>query len=200
MSHTESNEFPIPHESHLEACPVCGSDAELWQFSKSLDSPTTKFVRCANYGGFGPQDRDVSEGCLLFMPPREFYKATMHEAAQYWNEYALALTALRRDRTRIGIELKESNLVKVLAKVNVAYLDEFLAALCGFDRSTFGELSFKALEDDDAHNQVYLFFNWISFEKARAFWSSPVGKDHIRSWNSVDEPDFSYVRELPLQV
>ena len=194
MSHIDFKELPIPRESHLDLCPVCGSDAELWQHSESVESPTRKFVRCTNYGGFGPQDREVYEGCLLSMPPHEFYKATVHEAVKYWNQYALALTALRKDRMNDGIaNAKNSNTVEVLAKVNVAYLDEFLAALCGFDRSTFGELSFSALEDEDAHNQMYLVFNWISFEKAREFWNSPTGQDHIRSWESVVEPEFSYL-------
>lgn len=198
MSHAEFKPLPIPDESHLEPCPVCGSDAELWQHSESVESRTRKFVRCTNYDGFGPQDLDVFQGYLLSLPPHEFYNATVHEAVQYWNAYAVALTARRHDRMHDGIaKAKKSNVVKVLAKVNVAYLDEFLEALCGFDRSTFGELSFKALEDEDAHNNVYLFFNWISFEKAREFWSSPIGRDHIRSWKSVIEPVFSYVRELP---
>jgi hypothetical protein len=194
MPHIDFKKLPIPHESHLELCPVCGSGAELWQYSDSVESPTRKLVRCTNYDGFGPQVREVFEGCLLCLPPHEFYKATVHEAVTYWNEYALALAALRKDRMNDGkANAKDSDTVEVLAKVNVAYLDEFLAALCGFDRSTFGELSFSALEDKNAHNQLYLFFNWISFEKAREFWNSQIGQDHVRSWKSVVEPNFSYL-------
>lgn len=194
MSHIEFKELQIPRESHLEPCPVCGSEAELWQHSESMESLTRKFVRCTNYDGFGPQAHEVFEGCLLCMPPHEFYKPTVHEAVNYWNEYALALKAQRKDRINDGIaNAKDSGMVEVLTKVNVAYLDEFLAALCGFDRSTFGELSFSALEDKDAHNQVYLFFNWISFEKAQEFWNSPAGQDHIRSWKSVVEPKLAYL-------
>lgn len=115
MSHTDVKELQIPSESHLESCPVCGSDAELWQYSESMESPTSKFARCTNYVGFGPQYREAYEGCLLFMPPREFYKATVHEAVKYWNEYALALTALRKDRMNDGIaNTKDSDTVEVL--------------------------------------------------------------------------------------
>lgn len=102
MSHTEYKELEVPHESHLERCPVCGSDAELWQYSESMESVARKFVRCTHYDGFGPQYREAYEACLLFMPPREFYKATMHEAVNYWNEYALALIALRNERLNDG--------------------------------------------------------------------------------------------------
>jgi len=100
MPHVELKECPIPHGTHLEPCPVCGSDAELWQWSESLDSTTKKFVRCANYEAFGPQEREVNEGCLLFMPPHEFYRATVHEATRYWNEYALALPSLRQRNSK----------------------------------------------------------------------------------------------------
>ncbi len=103
MSHTEFKKLAIPHESHLELCPVCGSVAELWQHSESMESATRKFVRCTNYDGFGPQYREAYEGCLLCMPTSEFYKATIHEAVNYWNEYALALTAQRNGRTSDGI-------------------------------------------------------------------------------------------------
>jgi hypothetical protein len=103
MPHAEYTKLPIPSGAHLEPCPVCGSQAELLQHSESETAPTRKVVWCSNYDGFGPQDREVYEGCLLFMPPHEFYKATIHEAVQYWNEYALALTALRHERMRDGI-------------------------------------------------------------------------------------------------
>ena len=99
MQHLEYKRLPIPVGAQLEPCPVCGSAAELLQHSESEAAPTRKAVWCTNGDGFGPQDREVYEGCLLYMPPHEFYKATIHEAVQYWNEYASALKALRRDRT-----------------------------------------------------------------------------------------------------
>ncbi len=97
MPHIDFKKLPIPEKAHLERCPVCGHSAELWQHSDSVESPTRKFVRCTKYDGFGPQERGVFEGCLLCLPPREFYKETIHEAVNYWNEYALALLALRHD-------------------------------------------------------------------------------------------------------
>lgn len=98
MLHQEFKKVAIPDGARLESCPVCGSDAELMQHSESDTAPTRRVVWCTNGDGFGPQDREVFEGCLLCLPPHEFYKATIHEAVQYWNEYAQALTALRHDR------------------------------------------------------------------------------------------------------
>lgn len=60
-------------------------------------------------------------------------------------------------------------MAKVLAKANVAYPDEFLAVLAGFDRKPYGELSFAADIDDNAHNQVYVTFNWNTLREARKF-------------------------------
>ena len=80
----------------LYACPVCGSPAELWQYSESETSPTTKAVCCSRADPFGPQDAIVNAGCLLYMPPGVFYKATMRDAIKYWNAYAVALMKLQR--------------------------------------------------------------------------------------------------------
>ena len=35
-------------------------------------------------------------GCLLYLPPQPFYRATIREAVRYWNDYAKALEKLRR--------------------------------------------------------------------------------------------------------
>lgn len=82
----------------LERCPVCASAAELWRYSKSETAPSTPVAMCSNGEAFGPQDGIANEGCLLFMPPDEFYKATIREAVKYWNEYAKVLTAQQRKR------------------------------------------------------------------------------------------------------
>ena len=88
--------LPTPEGSTLEPCPICGSAVELWQYAETETSPTTKSVMCSNGERFGPQDGLVNEGCLLFMPPDNFYRATTREAVKYWNEYAKALGSLRR--------------------------------------------------------------------------------------------------------
>lgn len=80
----------------LHECPVCGADAELWQYSRSETAPTNKAVMCSNGERFGPQDAMADDGCLLNMPPDDFYKATIREAVAFWNDYARALMAIQR--------------------------------------------------------------------------------------------------------
>ena len=39
----------LPAGAHVEPCPVCGADAELWQYSKDFkNGPIDKVVMCAN--------------------------------------------------------------------------------------------------------------------------------------------------------
>lgn len=94
-AHDDYKQLELP-ETPLEVCPVCASKAELWQYSKSETDFTSKTVMCSNGDAFGPQDGIADEGCLLFMPPHEFYKATIREAVKYWNEYAKSLTRIQR--------------------------------------------------------------------------------------------------------
>lgn len=83
----------------IEPCPVCGADAELWQYSEDFkNGPIDKVMMCSNGERFGPQDGAVNEGCLLYMPPRDFYFGRIVEAVKFWNEYAKALNAQRRGR------------------------------------------------------------------------------------------------------
>lgn len=96
--------------THVEPCPVCASAGELWQFSKSDDGPASKTVMCENGTAFGPQEGAVTEGCLLFMPPDDFYRATIREAVKYWNDYAVALGKIQRaNRWKIAKVLRESS-------------------------------------------------------------------------------------------
>ena len=89
----------LPAGAHVEPCPVCGADAELWQYSKDFkNGPIDKVVMCANGERFGPQDGAVNEGCLLYMPPQDFYRGRVVEAVKFWNQYAKALNAQRRGR------------------------------------------------------------------------------------------------------
>ncbi|MBK8746124.1 hypothetical protein [Propionivibrio sp.] len=53
---------------------------------------------CTNGERFGPQDGAVNEGCLLYMPPQDFYRGRIVEAVKFWNEYAKMLNTQRRGR------------------------------------------------------------------------------------------------------
>lgn len=80
-------------------CPVCGADAEVWQYSTDFkNGPIDKVVMCTNGDKFGPQDGLMNEGCLLYMPPQDFYRGRIVEAVKFWNDYAQALNEQRRRR------------------------------------------------------------------------------------------------------
>lgn len=96
MSHDEFKKIDTPDGTHLEHCPVCASPAELWRRSDSPSSPIETAVCCGNGNPIGPQDGIANEGCLLFMPPDNFYRPTMRDAVKYWNEYAKAVSAQQR--------------------------------------------------------------------------------------------------------
>lgn len=96
---SEYKKTELPAKTHLEPCPVCGAKAELWQYSADFENgPIDKVVMCTNGERFGPQEGLVNEGCLLYMPPPDFYRGRIVEAIQFWNNYAKALTAQRRAR------------------------------------------------------------------------------------------------------
>lgn len=101
-------EVPTPGPS-LYDCPVCGSKASLWQYSKSETTATTKAVMCTMGDAFGPQDAIVNEGCLLYMPPRVFYKATIRDAIKYWNAYAVSLMKLQRSNRWKAAQILRDN-------------------------------------------------------------------------------------------
>jgi hypothetical protein len=94
--HDDYKRLETPADTHLEHCPVCGHAAELWQYSASDDGPTNKLICCTRGDAFGPQEGEAMGGCLLYLPPQPFYRATIREAARYWNDYAKALEKLRR--------------------------------------------------------------------------------------------------------
>ena len=79
----------------LRRCPVCGAEAELWQHSLSPTAPTSKSVMCSRGDAIGPRDGLGADGCLLLLPPPDFYRATIREAVGYWNHFATALDEMR---------------------------------------------------------------------------------------------------------
>lgn len=94
--HDDYKRLELQPGQNLYPCPVCAADAELWQYSEAETAPTTKLVMCSRGEAFGPQNGLVNEGCLLYMPPGEFYKASIRDAVKYWNDYAVALGKIQR--------------------------------------------------------------------------------------------------------
>ncbi len=86
---------PAPTEP-VEPCPVCGSPASVWEYSEKPTDEVQRVVMCEKGDDLGPRDGLVWNGCLLYMPPQDFYKATGRDAVRYWNEFAKATNAHRR--------------------------------------------------------------------------------------------------------
>ena len=98
MAHDDYKPLVTPAGVTLRACPVCGAAPEIWQYSMSDDAPTSKAVMCSNGERIGPQDGVANDGCVLYMPPENFYRSRIVEAVKYWNEYAVALLQIRANR------------------------------------------------------------------------------------------------------
>lgn len=96
MMHDDYKPLEFPLGVFVESCPCCGGKPELWQYSTAPDAPATKVVMCATNEAIGPQDGLTNEGCPLYMPPDCHYRATIREAVKFWNEFAKALSSLRR--------------------------------------------------------------------------------------------------------
>jgi hypothetical protein len=93
--HDDYKPLQTPDGITLERCPLCHSEAALWQYSTSPAAPRKLLACCSHGEPIGPQDGLVNEGCLLYMPPDNFYRETIRDAVRYWNEFAQALTAMR---------------------------------------------------------------------------------------------------------
>lgn len=93
------NDFiPIPRNTHkqpLEACPLCGNDAEMWEVVHR-NSQVSKAAMCdhseGQHGALGEID-----SCPLSLGPSVLYRATYREAASAWNSFASACTQSRSD-------------------------------------------------------------------------------------------------------
>lgn len=84
-----------PAGTHVEPCPACAADPEVWQYIAKPGEVAQKVVMCSHDEAIGPHD-PVAGGCLLYMPPNDFYAPTIREAVKHWNEFAKALGSLRR--------------------------------------------------------------------------------------------------------
>lgn len=100
---------PPPDPATISRCPVCNSPGEVWQYSDSPDSQLLRVVMCTRGEAFGPQEGIVNEGCLLYMPPEAFYRATTKEAVRYWNDYAKALLVVRSESGPTDIKTPEGH-------------------------------------------------------------------------------------------
>lgn len=96
MTHELYTQLDVPAGYVIAECPCCASDGLLYQFQKEEDGPATKVIMCANGDAFGPQQGVAHEGCPLYMPDDDHYRATIREAIAYWNDYSKALQAIRR--------------------------------------------------------------------------------------------------------
>jgi hypothetical protein len=82
----------------VQKCCVCGSIPSLWQY-KEKGGTFSKVMMCPNGDPVLPDDGvSVQDGCLLYMPPMDFYKATRREAIDYWNRWNQAMHEQRRER------------------------------------------------------------------------------------------------------
>lgn len=84
----------------MSECPCCGSKEELWQFIDEDCQSAYRLVACPNSKPIGPQSGLATVGCLLYLPPQDFYRPTVREAVKYWNEFATALKAQRMKNER----------------------------------------------------------------------------------------------------
>jgi hypothetical protein len=88
----------LPAQYHVVRCAVCGSMPELWEH-KEIGGTWSKTLMCPNNESVcSTVEQIIDEGCPMFMPGRDFYKATRREAIDFWNKWNEAMTAQRRER------------------------------------------------------------------------------------------------------
>lgn len=94
MAHDSYKLVDTPAGIVIAKCPVCGAPGTMWRYSEDPNAPTETSVMCSNGERIGPQD-GLHEGCLLYMPPPDFYRPTIREAVAHWNTFAEALVKQR---------------------------------------------------------------------------------------------------------
>ena len=88
----------LPAQYRVVRCAVCGSMPELWEY-KEIGESWSKVLMCPNSESVcSTVEQDIDAGCPMFMPPRDFYKATRREAIDFWNRWNEAMTEQRRER------------------------------------------------------------------------------------------------------
>lgn len=140
----------LPAGMDVEPCPVCGADAELWQYSNDFkNGPIDKLIMCSNGDRFGPQDGAMNEGCLLYMPPQDFYRGRIAEAVKFWNQYARALNAQRRERNWKRAKVLRTGLRSAFDHIEMASLE---ASHCNDAARISDALAYRS--DDTALRQA----------------------------------------------
>jgi hypothetical protein len=71
----------------------------MWRYSEKPTDIIQHVAMCSHNEKIGSRDGLVNEGCLLSMPPDDFYKPTIREASSYWNDFAAGVLALRKERS-----------------------------------------------------------------------------------------------------
>ena len=108
----------------MEPCPCCGSDVELWEFQAKPGAACTKVVMCMHSDPIGAQQGLAVDGCPMYMPSDDFYRATQREAVTYWNDFAKALVALREKHRKGPTPLTIPKDPKPIEQVSLGVSDE----------------------------------------------------------------------------
>lgn len=89
----------LPSHYQVEKCCICGSTPSPWQF-REAGGVFSKVVMCPNGDPVVEHPtNNADDGCLMYMPPREFYQPTRREAINFWNQWHGAMTKQRLSRT-----------------------------------------------------------------------------------------------------
>lgn len=135
--HDDYKPLDTPSGVSLERCPLCASEAALWQYSESETAPRKLLVMCSHGDLIGPQDGLMNEGCPFYMPGDGHYRETIRDAVRYWNELARAIVALRAANA-LGVAsppatwagLSNDEVLKIAPMAGNFTADE-VAAFCG---------------------------------------------------------------------
>lgn len=84
--------------SETVTCSVCGSAPALWQY-KEKGGSFSKVVMCVNGESVIDPNDVLDDGCVMYMPPMNFYKATRREAIKHWNLWHTAMREQRQARS-----------------------------------------------------------------------------------------------------
>lgn len=86
---TEINPI-VRYNGDLYECPLCRHTISIWErivYSDGVQVSASKVAMCDNEDKIGPID-----SCPLSFPPEDFYKATIREAVDTWNDFYEALS------------------------------------------------------------------------------------------------------------
>ena len=82
---------PRRHPAVLPCC-VCGSKPQVWRYKDTWDCCTVAV--CCSIAE-DASDNESPFTCVLYLPPRDFYRPRIVDAVAYWNAYQRAALAMR---------------------------------------------------------------------------------------------------------